>query len=135
VNLRYEELDHTADLALRIYGRDLEELFANAAYAMFCQLADIEHITPSIQRQITVDGTDYESLLVNWLNELLYLHESLGEVYCTFDVRELSPQHLQATVHGMRSEDINMIIKAATFHGLAIQETPTGYVATVVFDI
>ncbi len=132
---RYEQLEHTADLALRIYGQDLSELFANAAYAMFCQLADLEHIGLSMQRHVRVEGTDYESLLVNWLNELIYLHETRGEVYSSFDIHELSPQGLQATVSGERSEDIHTIIKAATFHDLAIHGTDSGYEATIVLDV
>jgi SHS2 domain-containing protein len=131
---RYEVLEHTADLALRIHGHDLRELFANAAYAMFSQLANLEY-APDLQHQVAVEGSDYESLLVNWLNELLYLHETRGEVYTVFDIEQLTAQYLQATVHGTRSQDVEMIIKAATFHDLAIQTTGDGYAATVVFDV
>jgi SHS2 domain-containing protein len=131
----YEQLEHTADLALRICGRDLRELFANAAYAMFSQLADVEHIVPTVQHRMQIEGTDREALLVNWLNELLYLHETQGQVYSAFDIHQLSPRSLRATVGGQQSEDIHTIIKAATHHDLAINETPEGYVATVVFDV
>jgi SHS2 domain-containing protein len=132
---RYEQLEHTADLALRVYGQDLCEVFANAAYAMFSQLADIEHIQHKLQRQVSVEGTDYESLLVNWLNELLYLHETEDEVYSAFDIEQLSPQRLQATVHGGPSREVFAIIKAATYHDLAISQTADGYTASVVFDV
>jgi len=131
----YEQIEHTADLALRIYGRDLHELLANAAYAMFSQLADLQRIALSVRREVEVEGTDYESLLVNWLNELLYLHETRGEVYSTFDIHALSPQHLQATVRGEHSQEIYTIIKGATYHDLAINKTTEGYTATVVFDV
>jgi len=131
----YEQLEHTADLALRIYGRDLRELFANAAYAMFSQLADVEHIASTAQQVVRVEGADRESLLVNWLNELLYLHETRGEVYSTFEIHELSPTSLRATVRGQKSEDIDTIIKGATYHDLSINQTASGYVATVVFDV
>jgi SHS2 domain-containing protein len=131
----FEQLEHTADLALRIYGRDLRQLFANAAYAVFSQLADVEHIVPTVQHLVRIEGTDHESLLVNWLNELLYLHETQGQVYSVFDIHELSPQSLRATVRGEQSEDIHTIIKAATYHDLAVNETPEGFVATVVLDV
>lgn len=131
----YEQLEHTADLALRVFGQDLHQLFANAAYAMFSQLTDIKHIAPSVQHPVKVEGTDYESLLVNWLNELLYLHETRGEVYSAFDIHELSPGVLHATVHGEQSEDIHTIIKGATYHDLAINKTTEGYTATIVFDV
>jgi SHS2 domain-containing protein len=132
---RFEQLEHTADLALRIYGRDLRELFANAAYAMFSQLAEITRLGHTIERIVRVQGTDCESLLVNWLNELLYLHETEGEVYSAVRIVELSSDCLEATVHGAPCEEIYTIIKAATYHNLRINETGKGLVATVVFDV
>ncbi|MGQ9493844.1 MAG: archease [Anaerolineae bacterium] len=132
---RYEQIEHTADLALRIYGQDLRELFANAAFAMFSQLADIQHIATPISRQVAVEGVDYESLLVNWLNELLYLHDTQREIYAVFDIQEFAPYQLKATVHGDQNQDIHTIIKGATYHDLAIVQTAEGYEATIVFDV
>ncbi len=132
---RYELLEHTADLALRVYGQDLYELFVNAAFAMFSQLADIEHIETPISHQVAVEGVDYESLLVNWLNELLYLHDTKREIYTSFDIHELTPYQLKATVHGDKNPEIHTVIKGATYHDLAIVQTPEGYEATIVFDV
>ena len=132
---RYEQLEHTADLALRIYGRTLHELFAHAAYAMFSQLADLQRIAPSVQREVEVQGIDYESLLVNWLNELLYLQDTRGEAYAAFEIHRLSRRRLQATVRGAQTEDICGIIKGATYHNLAIEKAGKGYLVTIVFDV
>jgi SHS2 domain-containing protein len=132
---RYEQVEHTADLALRVHGQDMPTLFANSAYAMFCELADLRSVVPLVNRPVTVDSIDHESLLINWLNELLYLHETQGEVYVAFDIHELSCQELRATVHGAHTENIETVIKAATFHNLAILKTDTGYEVTIVFDI
>lgn len=132
---RYEQVEHTADLALRIYGQTWRELFANAAYAMFSQLTDLQRIAPLLQREVKVEGVDRESLLVNWLNELLYLQDTRGEAYVAFEIHRLSQRLLQATVRGARTEDMHGIIKGATYHDLAIHRTPRGYVVTVVFDV
>ncbi len=132
---RYEQLEHTADLALRVYGENLRDVFANAAYAMFSQLADIEHIAVELQRHVSVEGIDYESLLVNWLNELLYLHETEGEVYSIFDIQQLSPKRLQAAVQGGPSREVYTIVKAATYHDLTISQTSDGYTASLVLDV
>jgi SHS2 domain-containing protein len=132
---RYEQLDHTADLGLRIHGRTLRQLFANAAYAMFSQLADLEEIEPNLRREVKVEGIDYESLLVNWLNQLLYLHDTHHEVYVACEIHSLSRQRLQATVQGAATENIHTIIKAATYHDLSIAKTDGWYLATVVFDV
>jgi len=102
---------------------------------MFSELADLRRASPNVQRSVHVDGIDHESLLVNWLNQLLYLHETRGEVYSGFDIHELTAQALRATVRGTRSEDVRMIIKAATYHDLVIQDTGEGYVVPIVFDV
>lgn len=132
---RYEPVEHTADLELRIHGRSRRELFAVAAYAMFSQMTDLERILPAVQREVTVEGIDYESLLVNWLNELIYLQDTRGEVYASFAIHQLSRRHLQATVRGDRTEAIHTLIKAATYHGLSIDRAPGGYTTTIVFDV
>jgi len=114
VRKRYQQLEHTADLALRIYGGDLRELFANAAYAMFSQLADVGRAKTTVHQHVEVQGSDGESLLVNWLNELLYLHETEGQVYTEFDIQELTTTCLKATVYGTEARAVHLIIKAAT---------------------
>ncbi len=131
----FEELEHTADLALRVYGRDLKELFANAAYGMFYLMADLPALEPTTSHEVHLEAFDCETLLVDWLNELLYLHETEGEIYNRFQLKTLSPTHLTASVAGGEGEARKATIKAATFHDLAIEETEDGYVATIVFDI
>lgn len=137
MSARFEVLDHPADLALRIYGRDLRELFANAAYAMFCQFLPegLQRLPVSVERQVEVQGIDDESLLVNWLNELLYLHETHGELYAQFDIESLASGRLRASVRGAPSDRAEIIIKAATFNELAIARTQNGLVVAVVLDV
>jgi len=63
----YEFLEHTADIYIAAYGRNLEEAFANAARAMFDSMTDLEKIEPKERRDIVVEGMDLEQLLYNWL--------------------------------------------------------------------
>ena len=132
---RYERVEHTADLALRVYGGTLRQLFANAAYAKFSQVTDLKRIVPTLQREVEVEGIDYESLLVNWLNELLYLQDTRSEAYVDFEIHRLSRRRLQATVRGAQPEQIHTIIKAATYHDLSIHKSHGSYASTVVFDV
>ena len=132
---RFEEIAHTADLAMRAYGRDMKELFANAAYGMFSLMADLSAIAPVIHRRVHLEAPDPEALLVDWLNELLYLHEAEGEVYCNFEIPALSPTELSATVGGEKTEAVTKVIKAATFHDLEITRTEDGYAVTITFDV
>jgi SHS2 domain-containing protein len=130
----FEEIEHTADLALRAYGRDMKELFANAAQGMFALMAKPSEET-TCERDVSLEATDYESLLVDWLNELIYLHEVEGETYSQFAIETLSPAKLKAHVTGGLTRNKTRTIKAATFHDLAIEETANGLVATIVFDV
>jgi len=132
---RFEQLEHTADLALRVFASSLSELFATAALAMFSQLADLTSIAASVQLQVVLESLERESLLVDWLNELLYLHETRGEVYTEFTFEELSHHRLRARVSGGQPAQTYTIIKAATYHDLSIRATQDGLVATIVFDV
>lgn len=131
----FEEIEHTADLAIRAYGRDMRELFANAARGMFALMAEPSLEDSARQREVRLEGADYEGLLVDWLNELLYLHEVEGETYSQFDIETLSPTKLEARITGRPTKNKTKAIKAATFHNLAIEETANGLVATIVFDV
>jgi SHS2 domain-containing protein len=132
---RFEEIEHTADLALRVYGRDVKELFANAACGMFALMVEPSLEESACQREVSLEATDYEGLLVDWLNELIYLHEVEGETYSQFAIKTLSPTELKAQVTGGPTKIKTRAIKAATFHELAIKETANGLVATIVFDV
>ncbi len=70
---RYEIIDHTADIAIRTGGKDLNEAFANAAFAMFDTMCDAASVKPVGEFEVRVEGDDLELLLVNWLSELLYI--------------------------------------------------------------
>ncbi len=136
---RFEELPHTADWSFRAFGRDLRELFANAAFAVFSMEGAVPAEAPSethtIKRYIEVTGIDYESLLVNWLSELLYSQESNRETYHRFIIQELSATTLKADVYGAPGIHIDKLVKAATYHDLKIEQTKDGWQATVVVDV
>ena len=131
---RFEEVEHTADAALRVYGRDLGELFVNAAYGMFSLMSDWEDTPPSTEQEISLQAIDDETLLVDWLSELLYFHEMEDVVYTAFEILNISPTSLQAIARGTERWNHLAAIKAVTFNDLHIEKTSQGYTATVVFD-
>jgi len=134
-SFRFEEVEHTADLALKVHGHSLKELFINAACGLFSLMADLENLSPTVSHEVHLEAPDRESLLVDWLNELLYLHEVEEEIYTRFEIETLSSTALSATVWGTQTEVSKLTVKAATFHDLAIREAEDGYLATVVFDV
>jgi SHS2 domain-containing protein len=143
MNRRFEEVDHTADIAIHVWGRDLAELFANGAYGMACHMADLDavnqedfgELSRAVEHLIELEAYDVETLLVSWLGELLYVSERDGCVFTDFDMLEVTPTRLRAVVRGGPVRERRQHIKAATFSDLKIVRTGEGYEATIVFDV
>ncbi len=134
--IRFEDVEHTADRALRIYGRDLADLFGNAAAGMnSLMLAGGSEETGSVAKHIELQAVDAESLLVAWLSELAFWAETESLIFNRFDFIELSPARLRAVVRGAPVQALDKHVKAVTFHNLAIGRRPEGLVVTVVFDV
>ena len=132
----FEEVEHTADWALRIRGRDLGELLVNAARGMSNLLvSDPAQIPTDVEERFEIEAGDAESLLVNWLSELAYRAEVEGVVFGEFNLSQVSPTYLQATVRGGLMSRLQKHIKAVTYHNLEIVEVDQGLLAEVVFDV
>jgi len=135
----YEPLSHTGDLGMLVYGRDLPELFAHAAWAMFDLMSDATTIRPQHTVTISVSAADLEDLLVRWLGELLYLYDTQRFLCCTFTFTLLEPTHLIATVAGETLDPsrhpIDTEIKAVTYHQIAVEQVGEHWQARVIFDL
>lgn len=132
----FEELEHTADAAVRVWGRNLAELFANAARGLAAQLAEEPgRVKPVIEHRIELEAYDVETLLVAWLGELLYLGERDGVVFVDFEVDGVTETHLRAVARGGPVQEYRRYVKAVTFNELKVVQTEEGYEATVVFDV
>ncbi len=134
--MRFEELDHTADVGIRAYGATVEELFENAAAGMFSLIVDLEAVAARGEVEVRVTGEDLESLMVNWLQELLFLHETQHLLFCEFDVA-IDGLDLTGRVRGgaidKRRHELMLAVKAVTYHRLKV-DSDKG-VAEVIFDI
>ena len=132
---RFEEIEHTADIALRARGDNLGQLFANAALGMTQLLAGSGEVSCCIEYRLTLTECDAETLLVAWLAELLYLHEREGVVFVDFEMEEVTNTDLRATVRGGRPQEVLRHIKAVTFSALGIVHAGEYFEVTVVFDV
>jgi len=137
---KFEFIEHTADIGVRIYGDTLEDLFCNAAAALFSLLRDAKP-TLNISKDIKLDDETYEDLLVNWLNELIaqvFADRFLAGQYMLSISHDGRLKRLEAKLKGEGNidfEKINMEVKAATYHNLKITQSERGYVAEVIFDV
>ncbi|MBZ5680488.1 MAG: archease [Acidobacteriia bacterium] len=131
----FEEIEHTADWAFRVTGRELGDLLENAARAMQALDGVAPNGEPSATREIEAQGIDRESLLVNWLNEILFLEQTHQLVCERFHIYELNDYRLRARVETRECQESQTHIKAATFHNLKVRETSEGLEAEVVLDV
>lgn len=132
----WEEIDHTADWALRVRGKDRRELFEHAARGMMSLLGDIAPTKITHRHQIALQAIDEEALLVTWLTELLYLIENEGIAFSEIRVQRIDETSLNAEVEGgPPGEELRKQIKAVTYHLLAIRATDQGLETTIVFDV
>jgi len=136
---RYEQIPHTADIAIRAYGKDLRELFVNAAYGMFDIIADLEGLKSSVSISVNLEAPTTEDLLIAWLDELLYNFYTKDIIFFEFDIISIGENRVTAKVHGrhvgQNKNRLKTEIKAATYHDLKVTKNPEGYSVDIVFDV
>ena len=135
----YDLIDHTADVGVKAYGKNLSEAFEHAAKAMFDIITDNSEIETVGQYTILLDAHDLEQLLVDWLSELLYLNSAKNLVFGFFKVNlDEKNKSLSATVFGEKynisKHKIGAEIKAVTYHMLEVKNKKPFHVQ-VLFDI
>jgi len=135
----YKTIDHTADIGIRVFGRDASELFIQAGTALFEQIVEIDHRASDQQHHLTVTGSDWPDLMVNWLRELLYLWTGRELLMVGLEIENIEAFSLTAKVDtASYNPDDHLIlneIKAVTYHGIDVSQGPSGWEATIIFDI
>ena len=131
----FEEVDHTADVALRIWGPDFEALLRQAALGTARLTCDSMPRGVTVRKRFTLEAFDRESLLVEWLNELAFSMEADRSVFFEFDFECVTDRRLIAVAHGRQVDSLQTPIKAVTYHNLKIVKTDRRLEVTVVFDV
>jgi SHS2 domain-containing protein len=134
----FEIIDHTADVGIIAYGADMKTAFASAAKALFSLITDLDDVAESRHCDIELTAPDQESLLVAWLNELIYWFDTENIIFKRFDITQLDDTHLKARSYGERVDSarhkLKMGVKAATYHMLKLDKNG-GCKIQVLFDI
>jgi SHS2 domain-containing protein len=139
----FKFLQHMGDALIEAYGSTLEEAFENAALAMFEVMTDTSKVTPSIEEVVEVEGFDLESLLYNWLENLLVMFDVNARVYSKFKVEKITRRaegfNLKARIWG---EDYNsdkheqrVGVKAVTYHMMSIEEKGGMWILRFLLDL
>ena len=132
-------LDHTADIGLTIYGEDLKALFAHAGEGFFHIITDLKKVKPRIEKRVELGGESLDRLLVDWLGELLYLHDVDHLLFGEFAMESVGVEGLKAVAKGEPfQEGVHVIkteIKAVTYHQIRVEKRNGGWRARVIFDL
>lgn len=138
---KYEFIEHTADIGLRVYGKTLEALFKNAAVALFSLLAQCRS-SKSRERIIELTAATEEDLFVNWLNELISIFYTYKFLPCAYNIliedsqkTKILTANIKGQIFSPYKNKVGMEIKAATYHNLKIERNRRGYKAEVIFDV
>lgn len=132
----YWFVEHTSEVEVQLRAPTLAALFTEAAFALAELLAG-QPVVPGddAHEPVLLQAMDRDALLVDWLNELLFLTERDGRVFNTIRIEKLTGGSLQALV-GAGDGEPRTSVKAATLHGLDIEGTPEGgYAARVILDV
>ncbi len=135
----YEIFEHTADIGIRVKGKDLKELFKNAGLSIF-EISSRRQFTKNKEHTgiiINQKASTLGDLFVNWLNELISISSARGLIFHNINIIKLQDNALKALCTGSSAQNykINIEIKAATYHRLSIEEDRDGWKAEVILDV
>jgi SHS2 domain-containing protein len=133
----FELLEHQADVGVRAWGKTLEEAYEQAAWAV-ADILGVRGKGPGTRRTIRVTGTDEAGVLVDFLNELLLLHETEDPGFAAIRVLNVTRTELEAQIELVPLVDApeGVPVKAATYHQLRIERRPDGSIeARVYLDV
>lgn len=137
---KFELFEHTADVGIIAYGKTLSEAFENAALGMFEIIHSLSKIKAVGEYKISLEANDLEQLLVKWLSELLFIHETQQVVFSKFKV-ELEPEKFKLIGHAYgeklnpKKHKCKTEIKAVTYHMLEVKKVNEIWIIKVLFDI
>jgi len=135
----FEYFEVAADVGIRAWGPDVRAAFCQCALGVFNLMVSLPEVEARETREVRASGEGYEPLLVNWINELLYLHDTEGFLVRRVELPALDASGLRSLLHGELLDPARhrpgLLVKAATFHQLAVTEEPGRFVARLIVDV
>jgi SHS2 domain-containing protein len=114
----------TADIGIEVWGRGLPELFTHAAQAILDIIADTAAVGKDITLDLEVEGWDIEALMVNWLNEIVFLHEAREMLFAEVQVLQITDLSVRGKLQGeaidLKRHRLGRLIKGITYHRLSV---------------
>lgn len=135
---KFEYFDVTADIGVKVWGVNINEVFENTAIAVTSLMLDPLKIGKKIVKDLIIEGNDLSSLLVNWITELLIIRDSEGILFSSFEVNVSEDgRSLNAKNYGdyFIGNDLEMDIKAITYSLFKLEKRDGQYYLQFVLDI
>ncbi|TQD23894.1 archease [Methanolobus vulcani] len=142
MGLDYEYLEHTADVRFRAYGKSLEQAFENAALAMLNVMVETSSVNNSLSVTVELTSFDLDSLLFDWLSEILFVFEVDEMVFGRVEVNKITVGDeecsLKATLYGetidLSVHVFDTEVKAATYNDMRIEKSDDGWMIQATVD-
>jgi len=137
--IQWEHLEHGADIGVRGYGADPAAAFARAALAMSAVVTDPDLIESRETVEVECEAEDYDLLLLDWLNEIVYQMATRNMLFGCYEV-SIDDHRLEARLHGEAVDagrhQPAVEIKGATMTELAVYRAGDGrWVAQCIIDV
>lgn len=134
----FEVIEHTADIGFRVTAATPAELFARAAEALVSLGFETECIEEREGSELEATGWDWESLMVNWLSEVIFLLDARRLLLKRFEVTRIGPEAVAGRGYGEpwnpERHRAKLVIKGVTYHQLVVEQRPEGWYAQVILD-
>lgn len=136
---QFEIIDISGDVGIKVFGGSIVEVFKNSAIGMYSLITDLEGVKGEKDISISVESNSLEGLLVSWLNELIFHFDAYNFIGKDIVILEMSDRKLKANVKGEEFDperhERKLLIKAATYHRLKVEEVGDVWEADIIFDI
>ena len=137
--LPYRRLEHTSDVKVEIYGRDLAGLFTNAGICLFDLILDRGEVRETAAVPVSLEAAALPELFLDWLRELLFLFSTRSLAIGRVEIGSIGPTRVSATAFGEEFDaerhGLKIEVKTPTYHEYRIEKTANGYRATVILDV
>tara|TARA_Y100000310_G_C20661064_1_gene804842 strand:- start:1964 stop:2377 length:414 start_codon:yes stop_codon:yes gene_type:complete len=129
--------DLTSDVLYEAYGKDLKEVFENAALALFSVICQLDKVKPKVAEEFKIEGENEEELMFNWLQGLIAIVDTEHMFFSRFKVEEIDKKHVIAKMYGEPAtpEKGETVVKAVTNYKYSFKKTEKGYTVRISLDI
>lgn len=145
----YEIIEHTADIGLKIYGRNFQELLIHAAegfYSLVTEFDDMKQLwqegrldRPASTMTFCLEAENRSDLFLKWLRELLFVFSTKQWIFFDFDCQLISETRLEILARGVhfspRKDEQKTEVKAVTYHEFYLEKDKNGWHSQIIFDI